>query len=108
MFKLTNISTILFITTVINIIVTLISWRRQDVRAGRYFAWAMLGMTLWTFSSGLDYSATSISLKVLFAKFESFFYHCSLTLFLIFALAYSGYHNWLNKISSQILLWSVT
>ncbi|MBL8099203.1 MAG: diguanylate cyclase [Anaerolineales bacterium] len=108
MFKLTDISTILFITTIINLVVTIISWRRQDVQAGRYFAWAMLAITCWTFSSGLDYSATTIPLKILFAKFESLFYHCSLTLFVMFALAYSGYSDWLNKLNSQILLWSVT
>lgn len=108
MFKLTNISTILFITTAINLVVTIISWRRRGAREGRYFAWGMITITCWTFASWLDYSATTIPLKILFAKFEFLFYHCSLTFFLMFALAYSGYMEWLNKISSQILLWSMT
>lgn len=108
MFRLTNISTILFITTTVNLIVAIISWRRQGVRGGRYFVWGMIAVTCWTFASGLDYSATTIPLKVLFAKFEFFFYHCSLTFFLMFALAYSGYIDWLHKFHSQFFLWSVT
>ncbi|MBX3036493.1 MAG: diguanylate cyclase [Anaerolineales bacterium] len=108
MFRLTDISTILFITTAINLVVAIISWRRQGLREGRYFAWGMISVTCWTFASGLDYSATTIPLKVLFAKFEFFFYHCSLTFFLMFALAYAGYIDWLHKFSSQIFLWSVT
>jgi diguanylate cyclase (GGDEF)-like protein len=106
MFRLTNISTILFITTFVNLVVTYISWRRQDTPVRRYFALTMLGMTLWTFASALDYSATPIMLKVFFAKFESLFYLCCLTLYLMFSLAYAGHLDWLGKIQVQVSLWA--
>lgn len=105
LFKLTNISVILFITTAVNLVVTYISWRRQDTQVKRYFAWTMLGMTLWTFASALDYSATTIALKVFFAKFEALFYLCCLTLYLMFALAYAGHLDWLGKVQIQVVLW---
>lgn len=105
LFKLTDISLILFITTIVNFVVTYISWRRQDTPVRRYFAWTMLGMTLWTFASALDYSATTIALKVFFAKFEALFYLSCLTLYLMFSLAYAGHLNWLGKTQVQFALW---
>jgi hypothetical protein len=56
-FELTNISIILFITTGINAIATYISWHRRNSKGGLYFAWGMVGVTLWTLASALDYAA---------------------------------------------------
>ena len=63
MFKFTIIAVILFITTAINIIATVISWRRVKSRVGFYFAMGMTGITFWTLMSGLDYAAVPIPLK---------------------------------------------
>ena len=105
MFKFTVIAVTLFITTAINFIATVISWQRKKTKHGLYFAIGMLGVTFWTLAAGFDYSATSIPLKVFFAKFEYIGYHTALVFFAAFALSYAGYEKLLErKLIKTILL----
>jgi diguanylate cyclase (GGDEF)-like protein/PAS domain S-box-containing protein len=107
MFKFTIIAVILFITTAINIIATVISWRRVKSRFGFYFAMGMTGITFWTLASGLDYAAVPIPLKVFFTKWEYVCYHIALVYFLMFILSYAGYGSLLENKFVRTLLWVV-
>jgi diguanylate cyclase (GGDEF)-like protein/PAS domain S-box-containing protein len=99
MFKFTVIAVLLFITTAINVIASVISWRRAKSRFSFYFAIGMTGITLWTLASGLDYASVPIPLKIFFTKWEYIFYHVALVFFLMFMLSYAGYaHLVENKI----------
>lgn len=104
MFKLTTISLLLFLSTGINILVTMIAWRRKNSKAGMLFAWGMAAITLWTAASALDYAAVSIPLKVFFAKVELTSYTSGLSLFVAFTLSYVGNAAWLKKSWVKILL----
>jgi len=57
----------------------------------------MLGVAFWTFSVGLDYAAVPISFKVFFEKLEYTFYNSVIAFLAMFALAYTGYEDWLKK-----------
>ena len=107
MFKFTVIAAVLFITTAINVIATVISWRRANSRFGLYFAVGMTGITFWTLVSGLDYAAVPISLKVFFAKLEYVGYHIALIYFLMFVLSYAGYGSLLENSFVRAFLWIV-
>ena len=104
MFKFTNIALILFITTAINFIASVISWQRRHVRNGLYFSIGMIGITVWTMAAGLDYAAISIPAKVFFAKLEYTGYNIAFVFFAMFALAYAGYDEWLNRRPVQAFL----
>jgi diguanylate cyclase (GGDEF)-like protein/PAS domain S-box-containing protein len=107
MFKFTIIAVTLFITTAINCIAAVISWQRQKSRRGLHFAIAMLGITLWTLAGGFDYAATSIAMKVFFAKLEYLGYHIALVFFALFAVSYAGYDELLQRKSVRAFLWIV-
>ncbi len=107
MFKFTVIAVILFITTAVNFIATVISWYRLKGKRGTYFAIGMTGVTFWTFVSGLDYAAVPISLKVFFAQWEYIGYHIALVFFLMFILSYAGYEELLERKPIKALLWVV-
>jgi diguanylate cyclase (GGDEF)-like protein/PAS domain S-box-containing protein len=107
MFKFTVIAVALFITTAINVLATVISWRRANTKFGFYFAMGFTAITLWTLASGLDYAAVSIPLKVFFTKWEYVFYHLALIYFLMFILFYAGYGSLLENRYVRTLLWVV-
>ena len=104
LFKLTNISIILFITTLLNFFTTYISWKRRKTKGGIYFALGMLGVTLWTLAAGLDYAAISIPLKVFFAKLEYTGYNSALSLLVTFSLSYVGYDNFWKSNWTKVFL----
>src|SRR5512145_3229380 len=97
MFQFTPIAWILFVTTFINCIATSISWRRRKTRGGIYFAYGMVGITLWTLAAGLDYAAVPIRLKVFFATVEAWGYMSAQPLFTLFAISFAGYDLWIEK-----------
>jgi diguanylate cyclase (GGDEF)-like protein/PAS domain S-box-containing protein len=107
MFKFTIIAVILFITTAINVIATVISWHRAKTKFSFYFAVGMTGITLWTLVSGLDYAAVPIPLKVFFTKWEYVCYHIALIYFLMFMLSYAGYGSLLENKFVRTLLWAI-
>lgn len=90
-FKLTNISVILLITTGINLVTSFLSWQRRNTKGGIYFSWGMFAITFWTFTAALDYAAVPIATKVFFAKLETIGYNSALALLGWFALSYVGY-----------------
>jgi len=104
MFKVTNIAIILFITTVINLFATYISWRRQRIGSGLYFTLAMAGLTIWTLAAGLGYAAVPLYLKILFAKIDALGYHSAIALFLIFFMYFGGLERWAENKWFRIIL----
>ncbi len=97
MFKLTNISIAIFFAMLLNIFTTYTSWQRRRIKGGGYFSFAMLGFTFWTLFAALDYAATSIPLKIFFAKLEILGYGTALPLMSMFAITYAGHEAWLKK-----------
>ena len=57
----------------------------------------MIAVTLWTFFAALGYAATTIPLKVFFAKLEYLVTQPALALFALTALSYAGLDDWLEK-----------
>jgi PAS domain S-box-containing protein len=107
LFKLTNISVILFISTLINFIVAAIGWQRRKTKAGLYFALAISALAFWTLASGFDYAAIPIPLKIFFARLEYIGYNSALAFLVLFAGYYAGYDYWLKLKWVQALIWIV-
>ena len=97
MFKLTDISIVLFVTTAINLVVTLIVWNRRRSTSGLYFALGMMSVTAWTLAVALGYAAVPIQLKIIFAKIDAAGYCIALVLFLFFVMNFSGHDEWTNN-----------
>lgn len=97
MFRLSFIVIALSITTVINGIVTFISWERRRTRYGLYFALGMTGVTLWTFAATFDYAVNLLDLKILFSKIEAVGYHAAFAFFAVFSIHFAGNEQWLEK-----------
>lgn len=96
-FQLTYITVILFLTTLLNLVTTIISWQRRRTKVGNYFAWGMVSITLWTLFATLGYAATTIPLKLFFAKLEYFGNQSALALFAMTALSYANFDELLQK-----------
>jgi signal transduction histidine kinase len=108
MFNFTNnVIIILLITTLINFFTTYVSWQRRKNKGGMYIVLAMLGITFWTLSVGLDYAAIPIPLKVFFEKLEYTFYNSIIAILAMFALVYAGYEDWLKKKLVRAFFWII-
>ena len=108
MLQLTTISTILFITTLINVFASVIAWqRRKKIASGLYFALGMAGITFWTLMTGLEYAAVPIRWKVFFATLEGWGYMTALSCFALGAISFAGYEHWIEKKWLKALFLSV-
>ncbi len=96
MFTLTIISFVLLITTMVNIGVTYIAWKRKINQSNLFFALGMIGISLWSFASALDYAAIPLATKIFFAKLEAIGYHSAFALFAVFSMYYAGTDRWLR------------
>ena len=96
-FKITNLSIILFVTALLNLFTTTIAWQRRKTKSGTYFALGMTAITCWTVASMFDYAAVSIPLKVWIVKLEYSASPWALMFFAMFAIDYAGYDRWLAK-----------
>ena len=90
MFTLTSISALIFLATMVNTFTAYVAWQRRKTRGGIYFALAMIALALWSMASGLDYAATSVPLKIFFAKLEYATYFPALSLMTAFSITYAG------------------
>ncbi len=107
MFTLTSISALIFLATMVNTFTAYVAWQRRKTRGGIYFALAMIALALWSMASGLDYAATSVPLKIFFAKLEYATYFPALSLMAAFSITYAGYENWLKKASVNAFLFLI-
>ncbi len=105
-FTLTNnVIAILIITTLINSFTIYISWRRRKSKGGLYIALAVLAITFWTLSAGVNYGTVPIPLKVFLAKLEYTFYNSTFAFLAMFALVYAGYEDWLKRKTVKAFFW---
>lgn len=104
MFQFTPIAQVLAVTTVVNAVVFVISWRRRHSTGGREFAFGMLAATVWTCASALDYAAVPLELKIFFAKVEYAASYAALTLLAMFAICFAGLEQWLEAPGRRLLL----
>ncbi len=59
---------ILTTATVICILVSLISWRRNETPGWKYFVWMMIAISIWSFFTLTEYISTNIPLKLFWSK----------------------------------------
>lgn len=103
-YRLTTISVVLFVATVVNLFVGVLSWQRRKTQSGIYFALGAFALTFWTLFAGLDYAAATIAGKVFFAKLEYIAYNTALSLFVFFTIHYAHYEERLDTRSLTFLL----
>ena len=81
------------------------AWRERPAIAVTPFVWTMLGMSLWSFTYGVEIFFTSLPIKVFIAKIE-YFGIVSIPIFLLlFSLEFIGKSHLLNK-RHRLLLWA--
>ena len=107
MFELTNISIILFVTTGINLVATIVSWQRRKSRTGLYLTLGLTCVTVWTLAASFDYAAVPIPLKIYFAKWEYTGYNFAFLFLIFFSLTFAGFDPWLKKTSVKVFLGTV-
>lgn len=69
-YRLTAITWLYAVTTIIALVVTIMSARRRTTASGRYLVLMLLAITLWAGFGVLEVSATTVPLKILWSKFE--------------------------------------
>ncbi len=106
-FEFTSLSAILFLATLVNLFVAVISWQRRRTKSGIYFALGITALSFWTLLAGLDYAAVAIPVKVFFAKLEYIAYNSALAFMVLFTIYYAGHGKWLRSKWTHFLLWSV-
>jgi PAS domain S-box-containing protein len=57
----------------------------------------MIGIAVWSLGEALDYAAVSLSLKILFAKFEAAGYLSAISLFALMSISFAGNDRWLER-----------
>ncbi len=80
------------------------AWRRRPAVAVTPFAWTMLGMSVWSFTYGVEVFFTSLPAKILVAKIEYFGIVSIPICILFFTLEFIGKSHLLNK-RVRWLLW---
>ena len=96
-FKFTIYFWILFITTLIAVAIFILSWNRRTSPYNKYFAFMMLGVAIWALASSLEAGSVTLSLKILFSKFEHLGAEITAVFFMIFAFIYTGHKQWLKR-----------
>lgn len=69
-YRITAITWLYAVTTIISLVVTVMSIRRRSTPSGRYLTLMMLGVILWAGFGILEVSATTVDLKILWSKME--------------------------------------
>lgn len=84
----------------------LYAWHKRPAVAVTPFAWAMLGMSIWSFCYGLEIYFPYLPVKLLFAKIE-YVGILSIPVFLLFfALEFTG-NSHLLPLRPRLLLWAI-
>lgn len=84
----------------------LYAWHRRPAIAVSPFAWAMLGMSIWTFTYGLEIFFPQLPIKLFFLKIEYFGVVSAPVFMLFFAFDYSGNQHLLTR-KTRLLIWLV-
>jgi diguanylate cyclase (GGDEF)-like protein/PAS domain S-box-containing protein len=84
----------------------LFAWRKSPAVAVTPFAWAMLGLSIWSFAYSLELLLPSLPLKLFFARVE-YFGSVSIPVFLLFfTLEYTDKSHLLHW-RTRLLLWGI-
>lgn len=83
------------------------AWRRRPAVAVTPFAWAMLGMSVWSFGYGLEVFLSDIPTKILFAQIEYFGIIAAPLFMLFFAYEYTGNSHLLTA-RIRSLFWAIS
>ncbi len=82
------------------------AWRKRPAVAVTPFAWAMLGMSIWSFAYSLEILFPSLPAKLFLTKIE-YIGIVSIPVFLLFfSLEYTG-NSHLLALRTRMLLWSI-
>jgi diguanylate cyclase (GGDEF)-like protein/PAS domain S-box-containing protein len=98
------ISLFYFLTAIPYAWLGLIAWRRRPAVAITPFAWAMVGMSIWSLGYGLGFIAPTLTLKLLALKFEYIGVVIVPVFLFIFSLEFIGRRHYLPQ-RLESLLW---
>src|SRR5258706_158428 len=82
----------------------LYAWRKRPAVAVTPFAWAMLGMSFWSFIYGVEIFFRDIQAKLFFAKLEYISIVSIPVFLLVFAFEYTGRSHLLTA-RNRALIW---
>jgi diguanylate cyclase (GGDEF)-like protein len=98
------ISLFYFLTAIPYAWLGLVAWRRRPAVAITPFAWAMVGMSIWSLGYGVGFIAPSLTLKLLALKFEYIGVVTVPVFLFIFSLEFIGRRHYLPQ-RLESLLW---
>lgn len=84
----------------------LYAWRRRPAVAVTPFAWAMLGMSIWTFTYGLEIFFPQTPVKIFFVQIEYIGIVSAPVFMLFFAFDYTGNRHLLTE-RVRMLIWTI-
>jgi PAS domain S-box-containing protein len=93
----------LVVAAAISTIVALYCWRRRATTGARQFVLLMLAVSVWSLSYALELSSADLSAKIFWSKIEYLGIVTIPTMWLIFALWYTGREKWLTS-RNRVLL----
>lgn len=106
-FQFTPYAAVLGITALISAGVSLAAWRRRyTCTASLPFVLLMVAITGYATDAALESAATSLAAKIVYSKLEYVASGCVITLFLLFAVQFTGKQSWL-KPRNIVLLWVI-
>ena len=97
---------IYFLAAVIYAWLGLFAWRRRPMIAVIPFAWTMLGMSIWSFTYGLEIFAPSLASKLFFTNVEYVGIVSIPVFLLIFSLEFIGKSHLLSR-RGRLYLWVI-
>jgi diguanylate cyclase (GGDEF)-like protein/PAS domain S-box-containing protein len=84
----------------------LFAWRKRPAVAVAPFAWAMLGLSIWSFAYSMELFFSSLPVKLFFTKIE-YLGIVSVPVFLLFfSLEYTGKSHLLT-LRTRLLIWAI-
>jgi hypothetical protein len=97
------ISLFYFLTAIPYAWLGLVAWRRRPAVAITPFAWAMVGMSIWSLGYGVGFIAPSLTLKLLALKFEYIGVVIVPVFLFIFSLEFIGRRHYLPQRLESLL-----
>lgn len=94
----------LFATAGVSAVLAVISWRRRSIPSAKMLAYLMIGVSIWSFFTALEYAQPTIALRTSIAPFQYFGSSFVPVLYLFFALDFTHNTGWLNRKSRILLL----
>mgnify|MGYP000936757248 CR=1 FL=1 len=96
----------IFITAIVAAILTGMAWRRRNTTGGLQLACLMLGVTIWSFFTALEFTASSLIVRIWLSRFQYFGITTVPVSYLIFALEYTNHTKWRKK-EYFLLMWLI-